>query len=302
LSFLSIVRSIIEGVIVALLPGGHPLLLGERPFFETGIIYGFYTAFSLWMAERGLVKPETAGGRPMDPLRALGVLLRALLLLPLALLLYKVSLPSWLILALLLVGSLHLLSLPFLLSGIMGLVAFRWSTVADPLGSGFLYMFGLGRWDERGTEKNDRGVLAAFMTGLVPGLPPSAWAKLLGGGGVSSAAVVGPLFALVAFYYGKTRSAMTALLQSQDVYVIGLTAMAYVLSLLAGLSLASHITLRLPPWIRYILLLLHAALHGPSNMLLLLAAHTLVKITKDPSHLFGFIIVPTMAYYTGLLP
>lgn len=302
LSFLSIAKATLEGVLVALLPGGHPLLLGRRPFFEIGIIYGFYTALSLWIAQRGVVKPETAGGRFLDSLSATKVLLKTLLIIPLAYFLYSISLPDWLVLGLLVTGSLHLLSIPFLLSGIMGLVAFRWSTVADPLGSGFLYMFGLGEWKDKENEKDDKGVLAAFLTGFIPGLPPSAWTKILGGGGVSSAAIAGPLFSLVAFLHGKTRSAMVASLQSPDIYVVTLTGFAYVLSLLMGLILAKHINVTFPRSVVYGLLLGHAFLNGLQNILLLLASYALAKMTKNPSQLFGFIILPTILYYYKAIP
>jgi len=125
----------------------------------------------------------------------------------------------------------------------------------------------------------------------------SAWARMLGGGSVSSAAVAGPLFSLVASLHGKARSAMVASLQWADPHVVVLMGAAYTLSLLAGLALARYIRVEVPREITLGLLLGHALMGGLPNILLLVASYAVARLTRNPSQLFGYIIVPTLVYY-----
>ncbi len=279
--------------------------------FALGVAYGTFVALSIVLAREGIFHPETAGEKGIKPLDILKGFLLAVLLVPVAYIVYGMGLPRSIVLAVLLLGAFLLGRkdpLIFLLSGILGFVALKMPVVVNtPLASGFFYLFGL--WFLLGRNKElerfedwKSGVLSSFLTGYFPALPPSTWSYILGSGSVSVAAALSPIFSLIAFLHGKTRSAMTAYLTSNDPTLILLVGMAYVLSLAAVLALASILKLeklRLPKEVGMGIIVGHAAAFGLGNMLLLLASLGLILTKKKiaPSTLFGFIIVPTILYY-----
>ncbi len=309
LSFYPILKGIVEGSITAFIPGLHPMVYGALEPIELGVVYGVFTGISVVLAEKGLFHTETAGqGTYKLKSILLGILL-GMLLIPLAFIVYSIRLPSFIVLVILLVGSLVLARrdmITFFLSGLLGLIVLRIPVnVVSPLTSALFYIFGLlylfgGNFSSiEGDWK--RGVLSAFITGYIPALPPSTWSKILGNADTAVAAALTPMFSLVALMFGATRSALSAYVQLPYTEILVLVGLSYLLSILFVLSLSEILNIKklsLPKEVGLAVLLGQAITMGLGNLLLFLAALGLVSATKsNPSAYFGFIVIPTLLYY-----
>ncbi len=300
-------NSIIEGILLALIPGLHPMLLGWKEPFLLGVLYGSFTGAAIYLSKHHIYHPDTAGGKGVALVEVLKGVILAILLIPLALVLYSVEIPFSLVFLILFLMSLPLMKYPsFLLSGILGVIALRMSVdVYAPLASGLFYLFAskaiLQPFPLERKEDTVRGVLSGFLTGYVPALPPSLWASLLRGGSIGVGAAVAPIFSLVALLYGKTRSAMSAFISYPYPEIIILVGLSYIVALILVLSLFNIAEIpSLPKEVTIGVLIAHAVWSGIPNLLLLILSVAAILISKEdpPSALFGFLIIPTLVYYS----
>ena len=299
------------GIISALVPGLHPMIFGEMGPYQLGVTYGIFTGLSIVLARKGFYHPETAGEGQTPFFDVVKGIIIGILLVPIAIVVYSVELPRMVLFLVLLVGSIVVGIrdlLVFILTGVLGIVSLKLpAPIFSPLASGLFYLFGLwyilrgGREWKGKVEDWKGGVLASFLTGYFPALPPSAWSKILGNGSVTVAAALTPIFSLVALLYGKTRSAMTAFIPFPYEEVLLFVGLTFLLSLLLVLSLGEMMNVEklvLPKPVGLGIIIGHALFFGIANTLLLLASLGIVlKSKNDPVPLFGYIILPTMLYY-----
>ena len=309
MSYLDTLEWLGKGVLLALIPGLHPMIFNVSDPYLLGILYGAFTGMSIVLARKGIYHPDTAGEGPFTLKDILHGLLLGLLLIPVAYVLYSVQLPRTVLFVLLVLGTITLLKSPaaFLLSALLGIVLLRFpSSVHSPLASGLLYLFGMkyilgGDFSkEEGNVK--RGVLASLLTGYFPALPSSAWSRIVGKGNVAVAALLTPIYSLVNLYYGKTRAVMTSFISYPAPYILTLSGVSFTLTVLLILSLAEVLRMEkisLPKEVGIIFLFSHGVYFGVGNLLALIASAALVYLTKkdDPASYFGFLVVPTLLYY-----
>ncbi len=308
MSYSHILEGLGIGALLALIPGLHPMIIGSMAPLQLGAAYGAFTGMGILLARKGIYHPETSGEGPFRYGDIVKGLLLGGILLPVAVVLYAVKVPLWLMFIILLAGSTPLLRYPltFFLSGLLGFVVLKLPVVVKfPLASGLFYLFGayylMGR--EIGEYEDwKRGVLASFLTGYFPGLPSSAWTRMIGGGSIAVSAVLTPIFSLVSLIYGRTRAAMTSFIPYPDPWVLFVVGLSYLLGLVIILSLGYLISfekLALPKEVGLAIMVLHALYMGMGNVLLLLVSLSLVYLLRRsaPASLFGFIVVPTLTYY-----
>ena len=306
----SMLEAALKGFLTALVPGLHPMLFGDDDPFFLGVMYGVFTGTGIVLARKGIFHPETAGEDPYTFRDVLIGMLAGLALVPVAVALYSLRMPRSVLFPVLLLASLPLMKypLPFLLSGLVGVVILREPVaVTLPLASGLFYIFGsrvlFGREVKERRGDWRRGVVASLLTGYFPALPPSAWAHLLRGGSVAVAAALTPLFSLVSLLYWRTRAVLTSFISYPYPEILLLIGTAYTLSLLLVISLGEVLEVErlvLPKEVLLGIMVAHALYLGVGNVLLLISSLALGYLSRNspPSSLFGFLIIPTLAYYS----